>query len=69
MGHLRRVHRFEDDDRERAKAEIKRIVSGISDGRLMELFGPPTATLLSRRPRTWASPGLRSGGPWAGPPL
>ncbi len=57
MGHMRKVHRFEDDDRERAVREIKAAVGAIPDARLTELFDyqgpengpPPSAFNLSYR--------------------
>ncbi len=57
MGHMRKVHCFEDDDREQAVREIKAAVGAIPDARLTELFDyegpenapPPSAFNLSYR--------------------
>lgn len=44
MGHLRRVHRFEDDERKRANAEIRRLVNRIPDRELAERIPLPGAS-------------------------
>ncbi len=50
MGQLSRARRIRDDDRERANAEIRRIVNGISDRELAKLFDFPHGDVKSVPP-------------------